>query len=242
MTFRWGVSPERKARGVTTVSSRDSITAIRCAALDFQGSTATFLNRSIASAGLPFWFSKIDAIRNWPCAAGSEPGNFEIRVSQAAIASSNFSCGTKLSPTWKRICGTRRVERVLGDERRPGGAGVGVLLAAEGLGGDQELGVEDRALGVGRLGAVGELGEISLPGGDRLVELLLALEDLARPGTWPSSRARRRSRLRLVGLGPIVLAGEEGVEGGDGLVALAPREVRGADLVRRPGPPSGWAG
>ncbi len=127
-------------------------------------------------------------------------GTCRARVSQAAIASSNFFSAAKLSPTWKRTCGTRRVERVLGDERLPGGAGLGVLLAAEEVGGDQELGVEDRPLGVGRLRAVGELGEVALarrrsprrtspgPGGS------------GRPGRSPSSRARpgraspRRSR------------------------------------------------
>ena len=198
--FRWAVSPERKARGVTTVSALASITAIRWRACDCHGSTATFLNRSMAAAGSPFSVSQIAAIWNWACAAGSVPGNLPASGSQAAIASSNFFSAAKLSPTWKRTCGHAGVERVLGDERLPGGAGLGVLLAAEVVGGDQELGVEDRPLGVGRLRAVGELGQVALPGGDRLVELLLPLEDLAdlerarsspgRPGrAWP-----RRSR------------------------------------------------
>ena len=47
------------------------------------------------------------------------------------------------------------------------------------VGGDQELGVEDGALGVGALGTVGKLRQISLPGRDGLGEFLLPLEDLA---------------------------------------------------------------
>ena len=34
------------------------------------------------------------------------------------------------------------------------------------------------ALGIGALGTVGKVGQVSLPGGDGLVELLLPLEDL----------------------------------------------------------------
>ncbi len=47
------------------------------------------------------------------------------------------------------------------------------------VGGDQELGIEDRALGIGALGTVGEPGQVALPGGDGLGESLLPLEDLA---------------------------------------------------------------
>ena len=45
--------------------------------------------------------------------------------------------------------------------------------------GDLQLRVEDGPLGVGRLRAVGELRQVALVGGDRLVELALPLEDLA---------------------------------------------------------------
>ena len=65
VTFRWAASPERKVRGVTTTSGFASMTAIRWRACDFQGSTAIFLNRSIASAGSPFSVSKIEAVWNW---------------------------------------------------------------------------------------------------------------------------------------------------------------------------------
>ena len=98
MIFERGVSPERKARGVTTASAFASITAIRCRACARQGSTAIFWNRSIAAAGSPF------------------------------------------SVSYKR--------------------------------GDQEL-------GVGGGLAAGELAGERLPGGDRLVELLLGHEALA---------------------------------------------------------------
>ena len=103
----FGVSPERKARGVTTVSAVDSMTAIRCRACDCQGSTATFLYRSIASLGLALLDLQDEPIRNWAWPAGSVPGNLPIRVSQAAMASSNFSSVAKLSPIWKRSSGTR---------------------------------------------------------------------------------------------------------------------------------------
>ena len=98
------------------------------------------------------------------------------------------------------------------------------------VGGDQELGVEDRALGVGALGAVGELGQVALPGGDRLVELLLPLEDLA------VLERGRHDQLGLVAPGLVGLdleavLLEEPRERLEGLVALAPGEVGGADLV-----------
>ena len=55
--FRWAASPERNVRGVITTSAFASITATRWRAWAAQGSTVIFLNRSIASAGLPFSFS-----------------------------------------------------------------------------------------------------------------------------------------------------------------------------------------
>ena len=190
MILRWAVSPERKVRGLTTVRAFDSITATRWSACDFQGSAATLRNRSIAPAGSPFSTSKIEATSNWACAAGSEPGNLPIRGSQAAMASSNFFSASKLWPTSNSTCGHPRVERVLGDEGLPGGPGLGVLLAGQGVGGDLELGVEDRPLGVGRLRAVGELGQVALIGGDRLVELRPGPGASGRPGTWRSSTGR----------------------------------------------------
>ena len=88
------------------------------------------------------------------------------------------------------------VERVLRDERLPGGAGLGVPLALKVIGGDQKLGVEDRPLSVGRLRAVGELREVAFPRGDGLGELLLALEhpgDLERRGHAELGRSRLAS-------------------------------------------------
>ena len=55
--FRCAPSPERKVRGVITTSAFASMTATRWRACAAQGSTAIFLNRSIASAGFPFSFS-----------------------------------------------------------------------------------------------------------------------------------------------------------------------------------------
>src|SRR5262249_18645825 len=92
-------------------------------------------------------------------------------------------------------------------------------------------GVEDRPLGVGALGAVGELGEVALPGRDRLFELLLALEhlaDLERGGHGQ----RGEVALRLVGLGAEAFVLEEGVEGRQRLAALAARTWQAAFAAR----------
>ena len=99
--------------------------------------------------------------------------------SQAAIAWSNFFSVTKLSPIWNRSSGTRASSGFWATKSVQAARASAILLAAQVVGGDQELRVEDRALGIGALRAVGELGQVALPGGDRLGELLLALEDLA---------------------------------------------------------------
>ena len=109
------------------------------------------------------------------------------------------------------------------------GAGLGVPLASLEVLGDQELGVEDGPLGVGRLRPVGKLGQVALAGGDRLVELLLPLEDLA------DLELRRHQQSGPLAARLVVAAGivplEEGFERGERLLALAPGEVRRADLV-----------
>ena len=235
VTFRCGVSPERKVRGVTTVSAFDSITATRCGACDCQGSTAIFLNRSIAAAGSPFSFSKIEAIGNWACAAGSLPGN---------LLSERLPGGDRL------------VVLLLGDEaladleedlrhaaRRAGSAATNACQAARAsaycsaaqvVGGDQELGVEDRPLGVGRLRPVGELGEVALPGGDRLVELLLPLEDLADLERSRSSTSSARSRFASSVSARKPSSLRNASKRLERLLALAAGEVRRADLVGGP--------
>ena len=185
----------------------------------------------MAPAGSPFSFSKIEAIRNWAWAAGSLPGNLlderlpggdrlvELLLGHEALADleEDLRARGASSGFWAT-------------NALPGGAGLGVPLAAEVVGGDQELGVEDRALGVGRLRAVGELGQVALPGGDRLVELLLPLEDLA---DLERGRHRQLGQVAsgLVGLGPEAVLLEERGEGLERLLALAPGEVRRADLV-----------
>ena len=95
------------------------------------------------------------------------------------MAWSSFFSVTKLSPIWKRTWGTR-ASRGFWPTKSLQAARASVMAPATVVvGGDQELGVENRALGVGALGAVGKLGQIALPGRDRLGEFLLALEDLA---------------------------------------------------------------
>ena len=74
--------------------------------------------------------------------------------------------------------GNAGIERILGDELAPVGACLGVRAPREMIGGDQKLGVEDRPLSIGTLGTVGKVGQIALPGGNGLVEFLLALKHL----------------------------------------------------------------
>ena len=143
MTFRCGVSPDRNVRGVTTVSAFASITATRCRACDCQGSTVTFLNRSTAASGSPFSVSKIAAMANWACAAGSLPGNLLSSGSQAAIGLVVLLLRLEALADLEEDARHARVERVLRQERLPGGAGLVVPLGGEVVGGDQELGVED---------------------------------------------------------------------------------------------------
>ena len=97
------------------------------------------------------------------------------------------------------------------------------------VGGDQELGVEDRALGVGALRPVGEPGQVALPGGDRLGELLLPLEDLA---DLEGGRHRQLGPVApgLVGLDLEAVLLEEPRERIERLGRLAARQVRRADL------------
>ena len=65
MIFRLGTSPVRNSRSVCTVSALASITATRWRACDRQGSTAIFLNRSMAPAGSPFSVSNREAVTKW---------------------------------------------------------------------------------------------------------------------------------------------------------------------------------
>ena len=90
MIFRWGVSPERKVRGVMTTSALASITAIRCCACDMPGLDVDLPEPLDRGAGSPFSVSSIAAIANWACAAGSLPGNLLRSGCQAAIAWSGF--------------------------------------------------------------------------------------------------------------------------------------------------------
>ena len=131
--LRCAVSPERNVRGVTTVSAFDSITATRWFACDFQGSTATLRNRSIALAGSPFSTSKIEATANWACDGGFGAGE---------LADQGLPRGDRLVELLLAGRSSRRleedlrdpaVERVLGDEGLPGGAGLGIILAARGV-------------------------------------------------------------------------------------------------------------
>ena len=73
-------------------------------------------NRSIAPAGSPFSTSKIEAISNWACDAGSEPGNLPIKGVPGGDASSNFFSVAKLWPNLEQDLRDPGVERVLGDE------------------------------------------------------------------------------------------------------------------------------
>ena len=98
------------------------------------------------------------------------------------------------------------------------------------VGGDQKLGVENGALGIGALGTVGKVGQVSLPGGDGLVELLLPLEDL---GVLKGCRHGQLGLVtaRLVGLDLEAIVLEE-----RGTGPPAPgRSCRGPDRWRRSG-------
>ena len=106
-------------------------------------------------------------------------GTCDVSGSQAAIAWSICFSVTKLSPIWKSTCGTRASSGFWATKSVQAARASAIAAAADVIGGDQELRVEDRPLGVGTLGTVGEPGEIALPGGDRLGELLLPLKDLA---------------------------------------------------------------
>ena len=116
-------------RGVTTTSAFDSITAIRWRACDCQGSTAIFLNRSIASAGSPFSVSRIEAVENWAWAAGSLAGNLLVECLPGGDGLVEFLLGHEALADPEQDLGHARVQRVLGDEVGPGGAGLGEIAA-----------------------------------------------------------------------------------------------------------------
>ena len=108
-----------------------------------------------------------------------------------------------------------------------------IAAAAVVVGGDQELRVEDRSLGVGALGTVGELGQIALPGRDGLGEFLLPLKDLA------DMKRSRHGELGpvaagLVGLDLEAFFLEERREGVECLGALAADAIRLAQQEGRP--------
>ena len=89
------------------------------------------------------------------------------------------------------------VERILSDELAPSRARLGISSPVQMVGGDQKLSVENGALGIGALGTVGKGGQVSLPGGDGLVELLLPLEDLGvRKGCRRSMSRTRSAQVR----------------------------------------------
>ena len=71
------------------------------------------------------------------------------------------------------------IQGVLADKVVPGGASFGMPPAALMVGGDQELGVKNGSLCVRALGAVGKLGEVTLPGRDGRGEVFLSLQDFA---------------------------------------------------------------
>ena len=146
------------------------------------------------------------------------------------MAWSNFFSVTKLSPIWKRICGTRASSGFWATKSVQAARASANAPALEVVGGDQELGVEDGALGVGALGTVGEPGQVALPGGDGLGEFLLPLEDLA------DLERGRHGELGpvapgLVGLDLEAVFLEEPGEGVERLGALAAGQVRVADRV-----------
>ncbi len=122
------------------------------------------------------------------------------------------------------------IEGVLGDEVGPGRACLGELRACQMVAGDHELCVEHRALRVGALGAVRKPGQVALPGGNRLGELLLALEDRAdlergvHGELCPIAPRFGRGKLRGILL-------QELREGVERFVALSPGEVREPECV-----------
>ncbi len=71
-----------------------------------------------------------------------------------------------------------RIEWVLRGKFGPDGACLVELLAALVIGRNQELGVENRALGVGALGSIRKLGEVVLEAGDGFGKPLLSLKNL----------------------------------------------------------------
>ena len=128
--------------------------------------------------------------------------------------------------------GAPGVERVLGDELTPGGPGLGELAILQQPLGPFEAGGEDGLLGPGRAAPVGISGQVIGPRGDGLVELALSPQDLAdlEPG---GRREFGRESLRLLALGPVTLALQEGPERGDRALGPPPGLFDCADLVGR---------
>ena len=176
----FGVSPERKARSVTTESAFASITAIRCSRLAVPG-----LDRHLAVAidrGGGVALVDLEGHARWRTGAwpaGSVPGELAGEGLPRGDGLVILLLGVVRLPDLEQELGDAGVERVLRGEGEERGAGLGVLLAAQEVLGDQQLDVEQGPLGVGRLRPVGIPGEVALVGGDRLVELALPLEDLA---------------------------------------------------------------
>ena len=107
-------------------------------------------------------------------------GNLPASDSQAAIAWSYFFSSTWLWPIWKSSSGTRAIERVLRNEVGPCRARGGKPRSRQVV--ERRSGAGCRGLRAGRrrsAGRSGNLRQVSLPGGDRLGELLLALKDRA---------------------------------------------------------------
>ena len=114
------------------------------------------------------------------------PGTWSESGPHAAMASSNFFSARKLSPIWKRTPGTRGSSGFWTTNSLQAARASGYRVRREMIGGDQELGVEDRALGVGTLRSIGEVGQVAFPGGDRLRRTSAVPGGSGRTGTSPS--------------------------------------------------------
>ncbi len=198
--FKWAPSPERNVRGVITTSDLASMTATRwraCAGPRLDGDLLEPFDRLGRVSFL--------VLEN----RGGQELGVSGRLARRELGDERFPGGDRLVgfllgheavADLKEDLGHPGIEGVLADEVGPGGAGFGMATAAGVIGGDQELSVEDGALGVGALGTVGKPRQIALPGRDGLGEFLLPLQDLAdvkrsRHGQLgPVAAGRRRSR------------------------------------------------
>ena len=107
---------------------------------------------------------------NWAWAAGSLPGNLLVSGLPGGDGVVVLLLGQEALADLEEDLGTRPSSGFWATNAFQAARASAYCSAREVVGGDQELGVEDRALGVGALGAVGE--------------------------TWPGSPSRRRSPRR----------------------------------------------